>query len=83
MGDVGGGSLISPDGVASSRIVGVSASVIFPCTTRSGKRSLLAPADLDSPGNWAIKQLCVCIGTGAAPGKNVTAFLSVDYHHFT
>jgi len=31
-GDDGGGSLISPDGVALSRLVSVSASVIFPCT---------------------------------------------------
>jgi len=32
MGYDGGGLLISPDGVAPSRIVGVSASIIFPCT---------------------------------------------------
>jgi len=33
-GDHGGGSLISPDGVAPSRIVGVSASDISPCTIK-------------------------------------------------
>jgi len=32
--DDGDGSLISPDGVASSRIVGAFAFVIFPCTIR-------------------------------------------------
>jgi len=35
MGDDGGELLISPDGVAPSRIVSESASVIFPCTIRS------------------------------------------------
>jgi len=39
----GGGSLIGLDGVAPSRIVGVSASVILPCTIQS-RRFLLAPA---------------------------------------
>jgi len=34
-GDDGGGLLISPDGVAASRMIGVSASVIFPCTIKS------------------------------------------------
>jgi len=37
--DEGGGSLISPDGVAPSRMVGVSASVIFPCITKSTRFS--------------------------------------------
>jgi len=35
MGDDGGGGTDSPDGVASIRIVGASASVIFPCTIKS------------------------------------------------
>jgi len=35
LGDVAGGSLISPDGVTPIRMVGVAASVIFPCTTKS------------------------------------------------
>jgi len=48
-GDDGGRLLISPDGVWPSRMVGVSASVIFPCTIKS-RRFLLAPADL-----------CVCV----------------------
>jgi len=34
MGDDGGGSLMNPDGVATSRTVGVSSSVIFPCTMK-------------------------------------------------
>ena len=51
MGDDGGESLISPDGVAPSWIVGVSASVIFPCTMKSRRRFLLEMADP------AVKQL--------------------------
>jgi len=38
-GDDAGGSLISPDGVAPSRMVSVSASVIFPCTIKIQKTS--------------------------------------------
>ena len=38
MGDEGGGSLISPDEVVPSRIVGVSASIIFPCIIKSRRR---------------------------------------------
>jgi len=38
MGDDGGGSLISPDGVAPSWMVGVSASVIFPCAIKVQKK---------------------------------------------
>jgi len=38
-GDDGGGSPISPDGVAVSRMVGVSASVIFRCTIKFEKFS--------------------------------------------
>jgi len=37
-GNDGGGSLISPDGVAPSQMVGVSASVIFPCTIKVQKK---------------------------------------------
>jgi len=40
MGDDGGGPLISPDGVAPSRMVGVYASVIFPCTIKVQKNFL-------------------------------------------
>ena len=49
-------ALVSPDGVAPSRMVGVSASVIFPCTIKS-RNSLLAPAHLGGPGKRAIKWL--------------------------
>jgi len=56
----GGGSIISSDGVAPIRIVGVSASVIFPCTIKS-RRFLLAPAQAGSPGKMAVKWLCVCV----------------------
>jgi len=55
----GGGSLISPDGVAPSQMVGVSAFVILPCTIKS-RRFLLALAHLSSSGKRAIKWLCVC-----------------------
>jgi len=51
--------LFSPDGVAPIQIVSVSASVICPCTTKSGRRFLLALAQPDSPGKGAVKWLCV------------------------
>ena len=59
----GGGSLIGPDGVAPSWTVGVSASVIFPCTRKSRRRFLLAPAH---PGSWkkgrkTVVCVCVCV----------------------
>lgn len=49
-GDDGGGLLISPNGVACSRIVGVSASVIFPLHHKTQKMFLLVPAHMGSPG---------------------------------
>ena len=57
--------MISPDGVAPSRIVDVSASVIFPCTIKFRRRFLLlTPADPGGPGKRAVKRLCVlCIST--------------------
>ena len=58
MGDEGGGSLISLDGVAPSRIVGVSASDVFPCTIKS-RRFLPTPAHPGGPGKRAVKRLCV------------------------
>jgi len=61
VGGDGGGSLISSDGVAPSRIVGVSASDIFPCTIKSKRRFLLPLAHLGSPGKRAVKWLCVYI----------------------
>jgi len=48
--DDGGGLLISPDGVAPSRMVNVSASDISLCTTKSERRFLLALAHLGGPG---------------------------------
>ena len=56
-----GGSLISPDGVASSRIVGVFTSDISPCIIKSRRRFLPAPAYLCSPGKRAVKWLYVCV----------------------
>jgi len=41
-GDDGGGSLISPVGVAPSLTVGESASVIFPCTIKSRRSNQTA-----------------------------------------
>jgi len=55
MGDVGGGSLINPYGVATSQIVGESAFAISPCTIKSG-RFLLVLAQLSGPR----KRFCVC-----------------------
>ena len=57
-------ALVSPDGVAPSRMVSVSASVIFPCTIKS-RHSLLAPAHLGGPGKRAVKRL-LCGGAVAA-----------------
>jgi len=54
-------SLISLDGVVPSRIVGVSSSIIFPCTIKSRRRFLLAPAYMDSSGKRTVKWLCVCV----------------------
>ena len=61
MGGAGGKSLISPDGVAPIRMVGVSASVIFPCTIKVQKKIRLAPAHPGSPGKRAVKRLCACV----------------------
>jgi len=60
----GGGSLISTDRVAPSQMVGVSASVIFPCTIEDQKIS----SGTDSPG-WSSKKghktvVCVCVFPG-------------------
>ena len=49
-------ALVSPDGVAPSRMVGVSAYVNLPCTMKS-RNSLLAPAQLGGPGKRAVKWL--------------------------
>ena len=53
LGDDGAGSWIGPDRVVPSQIVGVSASVIFPCIIKS--RRFLGPAHPCSPGKRAIK----------------------------
>jgi len=46
MGDDGGGGTDSPDWVASSRIVGASASVIFGCAIKSRKwRAVMKEVD--------------------------------------
>ena len=73
--DVGGGSLIGPDGVAPIWMVGVSASVIFPCTTEF--RFLLAPAHPDSPGKRPVRRLCVFSDPGRAIGP-VCVFLCLS-----
>jgi len=44
-------TLVSLDGVALSRLVGV---YVFPCTIKS-RSSLLAPAHPDGPGKRAVK----------------------------
>ena len=53
--------MISPDGVAPTRMVDVSASVIFPCILKSRRRSLLEPARPGSPRKRALKQLHVYV----------------------
>jgi len=49
-------ALVSPDGVAPSRMVSVSASVNLPCIIKS-RSSRLALAHPDGPGKRAIKRL--------------------------
>jgi len=52
--------MISPDGVETSQIVGVSASYTFPSTIKS--RFLLVPAHLVSPRKRGRKTVvCVCV----------------------
>jgi len=48
--------MLSPDGVAASRMVGMSVSVSLPCTIKS-RSSFLAPAHLGGPGKRDIKWL--------------------------
>ena len=50
-------AVVSPDGVAPSRMVGVSASVNLPLHRKS-RSSLLAPAHPGGPGKRAVKRLC-------------------------
>jgi len=60
MGDEGGGSLISLDGVAPIWMVSVSTSVILPCTTKIQKIFFLAPADPANPRKRAVKRWWWC-----------------------
>jgi len=73
-----GGSLISLDGVAPIRMVGVSASVIFPCTIKS-KRFLVASTHPSSPGKRAVAHRLtdVCF---AAIATFVNTMLSVHFY---
>ena len=61
MGDDGGGLLISPDGVAPSWIVGVSASVIFPCTIKSRTLFFWRRLTWVVPKNGCKMVLCGCL----------------------
>jgi len=58
--------VVSPDGVAPSRMVSMSASVVFPCTIKSSN-SLLAPAHPDGPGKKGRKMVEVvwCVSVTA------------------
>jgi len=60
MGDEGGGSLVSSDGMVPIRVVSVSASDISPCTIKS-RRFLLTPAHPGGPRKRAVQRLCVCV----------------------
>jgi len=64
-----GGLLIGPDGMAPSRIVGVSSSDISHCTIKSRRSFLLAPAYPGSPGKRTIKRLCVYVSVWVATGR--------------
>ena len=68
-------ALVSLDGVAPSRVVGVSVSVNLPCTMKS-RSSLLAPAHPSGPGKMAIKRfvwwwLFIYLYTKHRIGQNV------------
>ena len=52
----------SPYGVAPSRMVGVSALLIFPYTIKS-RSSLLAPAHPSGPGKKAVKRLWLSVSS--------------------
>jgi len=52
-------ALVSPDGVATSQMVCVSASVSLPLYLKV--QDLLAPAHPGGPGKRAVKRLCVCV----------------------
>jgi len=66
-GEDGGGSLISPDRVVPSRIVGTSASVIFSC------RFLLALAHPCSSGKRAVKRVCLSLVLSISSDAQLTA----------
>ena len=58
MGDEGGGGTDSQDGVASRRIVGASASVIFPCCIKSRRwRAIMEEVDK------GCSEFCITVGT--------------------
>ena len=57
-----GWALVSPDGVAPSRMVSVSASVNLPLHHEVQRSSLLAPAHLGGPRKRAVKRLWLCCG---------------------
>ena len=60
--DDGGGGTDSPDGMASRQIVGVSASVIFPCTIKSRRwRAVMEVVD-----KGCSNEFCVTVGTAAS-----------------
>jgi len=48
-------------------MVGVSASVIFPCTVKSERSFLMAPAHPGSHGKRAVKWLCMTLVTETVP----------------
>jgi len=58
MGDDGGGGTDSLDWVASKRIVGACASVIFPCTIKSRRRQAVIE-EIDK----GFSEFCIIIGT--------------------
>jgi len=53
-------ALVSPDGVAPSRMVTVCLSLLISSCTIKSRSSLLAPVHPGSPGKRAVKRLCVC-----------------------
>jgi len=74
----GGGLLIGPDGVASTRTVGVSASCYPPWHHKVQKKLSCGTGSPGGPGNRAVKRLWWC-GGGATNYSNIMQSLRRDY----
>ena len=80
MGDDGGGGTDSLDGVSSRRIVGASASVIFPCTIKSRRwRAVMeAVAKGCTPMQWVLRNSRYC-DQDCQPSNNLCHWLKAEF----